>query len=251
MQTAENRSLDSSSKDPRSREQLIMEYLPFVKRILGRIAVHLPPSVDTEDLLNVGVIGLIQAIDRYDPTRDNKFTTYAAFRIRGAMLSELRSRDYLSRTHRKRIRDLEKVYLRLEQQLGREAEDWEVAREMKVELEELHEIRRLSSISFISFDEMGNTSGYDKEKLMNSFLRDGEGALNETGMKELKIGLAEAIEELPEKERLVLSLYYTDELTMKETGEVLGVTESRVSQLHSQAILRLRSKLRRKQLFDG
>ena len=242
MGYAEMRLPVSSEEQLPSREQLIIKYLPYVKRIVNRIAIHLPPNVDTEDLLNVGVIGLIQAIDRFDPTRDNKFTTYAAFRIRGAVLSELRSRDFLSRSNRRKIRELEKVYLALEQKSGREVDD--------AELEELYLIKQLSSISFISYEELGYSSARDKNKLANCLVREDEDVFSQAGLKELQAALAEAIEELPEKEKMVLSLYYTDELTMKETGDVIGVTESRVSQLHSQAIIRLRSKLRKRQLLQ-
>lgn len=250
MKLAEMRTPVSNDRQVPSREKLILKYLPYVKRIVNRIAIHLPPNVDTEDLMNVGVIGLIQAIDRYDETRDNKFTTYAAFRIRGAVLSELRSRDYLSRSSRKKIRELENMVLKLEQKFDREVEDEEVADAMNIELDELYQIKQMSSISFISFEELGYSSARDKQKLARGLMENDEDILARAGLKELQSALAEAIGELPEKEKLVLSLYYTDELTMKETGEVIGVTESRVSQLHSQAILRLRSKLRKKKLID-
>ncbi len=251
MKLAEMRTPVSNEHQLPSREQLILKYLPYVKRIVNRIAIHLPPNVDTEDLMNVGVIGLIQAIDRYDDSRDNKFTTYAAFRIRGAVLSELRSRDYLSRSNRRKIRDLDRTVLALEQKFDREVEDEEVAAAMDIDLEELYQIKQMSSISFISFEELGYSSARDKQKLARGLLENDGDILAQAGVKELQTALAEAIDELPEKEKLVLSLYYTDELTMKETGEVIGVTESRVSQLHSQAIIRLRSKLRKKKLIDN
>ena len=250
MELAETRAYLTQKTKNTKRDHLVLEYLPYVKRIVNRIAIHLPPNIDTEDLINVGVIGLMQAIDRYDPSRENKFTTYAAYRIRGAILSELRSRDYLSRSNRRRIRELEKTHLQLEQKLGRDVEDTEVAAEMKIDLDELYLIKQMSSISFISFEELGYTFGHDKDKLVNSLVKNDEDVLSMTGMKELKAALASAIEELPQKEKLVLSLYYTDELTMKETGNVLGVTESRVSQLHSQAIIRLRAKLRKQHLLE-
>ena len=251
MKLAEMRTPVSNEHQLPSREQLILKYLPYVKRIVNRIAIHLPPNVDTEDLMNVGVIGLIQAIDRYDDSRDNKFTTYAAFRIRGAVLSELRSRDYLSRSNRRKIRDLDRTVLALEQKFDREVDDEEVAAAMEIDLEELYQIKQMSSISFISFEELGYSSARDKQKLARGLLENDGDILAQAGVKELQTALAEAIDELPEKEKLVLSLYYTDELTMKETGEVIGVTESRVSQLHSQAIIRLRSKLRKKKLIDN
>jgi RNA polymerase sigma factor for flagellar operon FliA len=200
--------------------------------------------------MNVGVIGLIQAVDRFDPKRDNKFMTYAIFRIKGAVLSELRSRDYLSRSGRRKLRELENASLKLEQRLGRTADDQELADELDVELEELYRIKQMSAISFVSFEELGVSSKDEKEKLMAYLLNHEEDALNHTRVKELKNALARAIEQLPEKERLVISLYYLDELTMKETGEVLDITESRVSQIHSQAILRLRNKMRRERLLD-
>ena len=236
-------------KDPSYREQLITEYLPYVKRIVHRIAVHLPSTIDIDDLMNVGVIGLIQAVDRYDPARDNKFMTYAVFRIRGAVLSELRSRDFLSRANRRKIRDLENVHVKLEQKLGREVDDFEIAQEMGVDIEQVHRTKQMSGISFISFEELGFSSRDEKEKLISYLVDNDDDALSMTRMKELKAAVARAIEMLPEKERLVISLYYLDELTMKETGKVLNVTESRVSQIHSQAIMRLRSKLKKEKLI--
>lgn len=228
------------------RNEIIAEYLPYVNRIVNRIATHLPPTVDVDDLVNVGIIGLIQAIERYDPARDNKFMTYAVFRIKGAVLSELRSRDFLGRTTRKKIRNLEKAYLKLEQQLGREVKDEEVAREMEMDLDQLYQVKRMSSISFISFEEIGVTSQEEKETLLDFLSSEsGDDALSLTAIKEIKATLAKHIEKLPEKERLVVSMYYSDEMTMKEIGLALDITESRVSQIHSQAVLRLRNKLRK------
>lgn len=235
------------------RNQLISEYLPYVKRIVNRIAVHLPSSIEVDDLVNVGVIGLIQAIERYDPSRDNKFITYAVFRIKGAVLSELRSRDYLGRTTRRKIRDLEKTYLALEQRLGREVTDEEVAEEMKISLDEFYKVKRMSSISFVSFEKIVDysSSGDGSDPLGATLTSDeSSDALSMTTMKELKAVIARNIDILPEKEKLVISLYYSDELTMKEIGQVLGITESRVSQIHGQAIIRLRNKLRREGLLE-
>jgi len=250
MQLAAARPRPAAKKRPASSEKLIHEYLPYVKRIVQRIANHLPASVDVEDLMNVGVMGLIQAVDRFDPKRDNKFMTYAIFRIKGAVLSELRSRDFLSRSSRRKLRELEQACQRMEQRLGRDVEDVEVAEELGIDLEELHRTRQMSSISFISFEELGLSSRDEKEKMMNFLIQNEEDALSQTRLHELKLALARAIEQLPEKERLVMSLYYFDELNMKEAGEVLHITESRVSQIHSQAITRLRKKLRKEQLLD-
>jgi RNA polymerase sigma factor for flagellar operon FliA len=239
-------------KNDRSyRDRLITEYLPYVKRIVHRIAVHLPSTIDIDDLMNVGVIGLIQAVDRYDPNRDNKFMTYAVFRIKGAVLSELRSRDFLSRSNRRKIRDLENAHLKLEQKLGREVDDFEVAQELGVDVEQVYRTKQISSISFISFEELGFSSREEKEKLINYLIDNDDDALTLTRLKEVKQAVAKAIDQLPEKERQVISLYYLDELTMKETGKVLNITESRVSQIHSQAILRLRAKLKKEKLIGG
>ena len=251
MALAQTRTKKLVPKDPAYRDQLITEYLPYVKRIVQRLAVHLPSTVDIDDLMNVGVIGLIQAVDRYDPRRDNKFMTYAIFRIKGAVLSELRARDFLSRSNRRKIRELESAYLRLEQKLGREADDTEVAQELGVDLEQVYRTKQMSSISFISLEELGVSSRDEKEKLLSYLVNNDDDALSMTKLKELKEAMAQAIKQLPEKERLVVSLYYLDELTMKETGKVLGITESRVSQIHSQAILHLRAKLRKQKLLES
>ena len=250
MAQAQTRTKKVVPKDPVYRDQLITEYLPYVKRIVQRLAVHLPSTVDIDDLMNVGVIGLIQAVDRYDPRRDNKFMTYAIFLIKGAVLSELRARYCLSRSNRRKIREMESAYLRLEQKLGREADDQEVARELGLDLEQVYRTKQMSSISFISLEELGISSRDEKEKLLSYLINNEDDALSMTKLKELKEAMAQAIKQLPEKERLVISLYYLDELTMKETGKVLGITESRVSQIHSQAILHLRTKLRKQKLLE-
>ncbi len=240
-----------SKNDISYRDQLITEYLPYVKRIVHRIAGHLPSTIDIDDLMNVGVIGLIQAVDRYDPKRDNKFITYAVFRIKGAVLSELRSRDFLSRSNRRKIRDLENAYLKMEQKLGREVDDIEIAQELGVDVEQIYRTKQMSSISFISFEELGVSSRNEKEKLLSYLVDNDDDAMTLTGLKEIKEAVVRAIEQLPEKERLVISLYYLEELTMKETGKVLSITESRVSQIHSQAIRRLRAKLKKEKLIGN
>ena len=249
MATAQTTAKNIVKNDTAYRDQLITEYLPYVKRIVHRIAVHLPSTIDIDDLMNVGVIGLIQAVDRYDPSRDNKFMTYAVFRIKGAVLSELRSRDFLSRSNRRKIRDLENACLKLEQKLGREVDDEEVAEELGIAVEQVYRTKQMSSISFISFEELGFSSRDEKEKLLSYLIDNDDNALTLTRLKELKEAVARAIEQLPEKEKLVISLYYLEELTMKETGKVLNITESRVSQIHSQAILRLRAKLKKEKLI--
>jgi len=234
------------------RKQLINKYLPYVKRIVYRIAIHLPSNiVEIDDLVNAGVIGLIQAVDRYDPERKNKFITYAVYRIKGAVLGELRSRDFLSRANRKKIRELEMTYLKLEQKFGREAEDIEVAADMGLSIERFYQIKKNAGISFISFEELGISSKKEKEKLVNSFTQEsGADAFSVIRLKEIRAAIAHILAVLPEKEKLVISLYYQDELTMKEIGKVLGITESRVSQIHSKAIIHLKERLRDSGILD-
>lgn len=235
-----------------TREEIIESYLPYVKRVVHRIAVHLPQHVEVDDLIHVGVIGLIQALDRYDPARENSFLTYAIFRIKGAVLSELRSRDFLSRSNRKKVREMDQAFTALENSLGRPPTTEELAVEMGLDLEDVHDIRRMSSITFVSFEEMGAHSEDEKTSIFNALMSGGASdALTMARLKELQSGIADAIENLPDREKLVISLYYMDELTMKEAGRVLDITESRVSQIHSQAIIRIRSFLRRQGLIDG
>lgn len=250
METAQEQTMVPEKQDYPSRDQLITEYLPYVKRIVHRIAVHLPPNVDTEDLINSGIIGLIEAVERFDPARDNKFMTYASFRIRGAVLSELRSRDFHSRSTRKKLREYEKVYSRLEQQTGGSVTDEEVAEELGLSLDDFYQVKRMSSMSFLSFEEIGYCSKEERADVLG-YLVGGEinDALSLTRLKEIGKAIATAIEQLSEKERMVVSLYYWDELTMKEIGKVLEITESRVSQIHSQAIIHLRGKLRKEKLI--
>ena len=245
MGLAEKRIREIDREDQASRDWLISEYLPYVKKIVYRFSRHLPPSIDVDDLINVGAIGLMQALESFDPEMDNKFITYAVFRIKGAILSELRSRDFLSRKNRKKIRELDSAHLYLERKLGREADDIELADEIGVDLEQLYEIKNLSNIAFVSFDELGYPSTKIRED-NDEYLTNGNSkdAFNLVQLKELKSALADAIEKLPEKETLVISLYYMDELTMKEIGEVLDISESRVSQIHSRAIERLRRRLK-------
>jgi len=208
MDLAQSREENFGKDSHLLRNQIINEYLPYVKRIVNRIAVHLPATIEVDDLINVGIIGLIQAIERYDPSRDNKFITFAVFRIKGAVLSELRSRDFLGRTTRKKIRDLEKAYLKLEQKLGREVADQEVAEEMNMDLEQFYKVKRMSSISFVSFEEVGQGSRNDAATLSSSLAYgDADDALSMTTMKEIKSTIAKNIDLLPEKEKLVVSLY--------------------------------------------
>ena len=235
-----------------SKNALINENLSYVKSIVCRMAGHLPSCVEIDDLINSGIIGLIEAAEHYNPDKNIKFRTYAAFRIRGAILTELRSRDFLSRSTRQKRRELEAAYLKLEQELCREANDEEVAEELGIDLDEFYKIKKMTSVSFISFDEIGLYSNEQKKDMM-SFLTDGRNVYNASSVariKETEEAVAREIEHLPEKEQIVISLYYWDELTMKEIGNVLSLTESRVSQIHSNAIFHLRVRLRKNNIIE-
>lgn len=248
MDVAEDRQLYCELDKRPTREQILLEHIPHVKRIVERIVIHLPPSIDKEDLMQAGMIGLIEAVDRFDPERGNKFITYASYRIKGAILAELRNRDFLSRTTRKKVREMENAYMKLENLFGENVTDQDVADEMGVSLEEFYKVRAMANVSFIQFNHVEGGDGLDP--FNGQMIETDRMDISRTiGLKELFCGLAAAIEQLPENEKLVVSLYYQDELTMKEIGEVLEVTESRVSQIHSKAIVRLQKKLRMQNLI--
>lgn len=229
-----------------NREQIIREYAPLIKYIAQKIAARLPANIELDDLISSGVIGLMDAIEKYDPSRDNKFKTYAEFRIRGAILDELRAQDWVPRSVREKAKMLERAYAKIEHEMGRPATDDEVCAELKISQEEYHDLlNQVRSVSLLSYDDLNNLSKGDRKAALGS----AEGGKSTTPFAEvnvahLKRSIAEAINDLPEKQRLVLSLYYYEDLNLKEIGKVLDVTESRVSQLHTQAILRLRAKLK-------
>ena len=225
------------------RDALIQETLPLIKHIAHRVAIRLPSNVEIRDLINAGVLGLMDAIEKFEPERNVKFKTYAEVRIRGAILDSLRDLDWAPRSLRKKSKDLERMYADLSQKLGRPATDEEVSEAMGENIEDFHAlVDQLHGLTIGSFENLSDSE--DSENYINYYPDDGS---NDPYVKfesnELTRLLADAIEELPEKERLVLSLYYFEEFTMKEIGALLGVNESRVSQLHTKATLRLRGKL--------
>jgi len=227
-------------------KRLIEQYAPLVKYIAQKISLRLPANIDIDDLLSAGVIGLMDAVKKYDPSRDNKFKTYAEFRIRGAILDELRAQDWIPRSMREKAKRVERAVQKLEQALGRAPKEQEVSRKLNMELDEFRTLlNQCKSISLISLDEVGSFANGDKKSLL-ALLDSGDGfnPLLRLSGQELKDRLSKYIQELPEKQRIVLSLYYFEELNLKEIGQILEVTESRVSQLHTQAVIRLRSKLR-------
>ena len=225
------------------RDALINETLPLIKHIAHRVAIRLPNNVEIRDLINAGVLGLMDAIDKFEPERNVKFKTYAEVRIRGAILDSLRDLDWAPRSLRKKSKDLERMYTDLSQKLGRPATDEEVSEAMGGNIEDFHAlVDQLHGLTIGSFENLSDSE--DSENYINYYPDDGSNdPYTKFESNELTRLLADAIEELPEKERLVLSLYYYEEFTMKEIGALLGVNESRVSQLHTKATLRLRGKL--------
>lgn len=230
------------------RDELILEHLPQIKYIAQRISTKLPSHVELNDLVSAGVLGLLDAIDKFDESRGVKFKTYAELRIKGAILDSLRNLDWAPRSLRKKSKDLEKVYRELEQRMGRPATDKEVCDEMDITLEEFYElVDQIKGLNLGSFQELTNQDDDNNGEPLMKYVPDAPHmdpffVFHKTEIKGI---LATAIDTLPKKERLVVSLYYFDELTMKEIGKVLGVNESRVSQLHTKAMLRLRTKLKK------
>jgi RNA polymerase sigma factor FliA len=235
------------SGDTHARERLVLAYSPLVKYVAGRMASGLPAHVEESDLISYGLLGLISAIERFDPSREIKFETFAVTRIKGSIIDELRSLDWVPRSVRAKAREIEKANAKLEHQLHRAPTDAEVAAELEMSVEDFQDaLTRISNSSVIALDELwtlSDASG-DQVSLLDTIQDpdavDPAAALDVT---ETKDRLAEAIARLPEREKLVVALYYYENLTLREIGEVLGVTESRVSQLHTKAVLRLKSAL--------
>lgn len=237
---------DTKGVDGKLRDQLIMDYAPLIRFVAQRIAARLPSNIDIDDLMSAGVIGLMDAIEKYDPSRDNKFKTYAEFRIRGAILDELRSQDWVPRSVRDKAKKIEKTYAELEQKFGRAVSDQEISKALGVNLEEYYDmVSKVKAVTLLSIDELSGPNQQDRKSLLecleNVSSKNPFTQLKSKGVREL---LIKNIEELPEKQKLVLSLYYYEDLNLKEIGKILEVTESRVSQLHTQAVDKLRSRLK-------
>jgi RNA polymerase sigma factor for flagellar operon FliA len=234
------------SGDRQMRDQLIVLYSPLVKYVAARVAIGLPQHVDGADLVSYGIIGLIDAIDRFDPVRNVKFETYAIPRIRGAIIDELRAIDWVPRSVRAKARALEQAYATLEATLLRTPTDAEVAAELDISEKELHVIlRQLSFVGVAALDEVfpGRGARGQHTTLGDTVPDANPGPAAYFDEKESKEILAQAIMHLGDRERTVLSLYYYEGLTLAEIGDVLGVTESRVCQIHTKAVLQLRAKL--------
>ena len=225
------------------------DYLSLVKYIAGRLAIGLPRSVEMDDLINAGVVGLIEAYHNFDSAKNVKFETYASLRIRGSILDELRGMDWVPRSTRARSREIERTMARLENTLGRSPNETELAEGLGVELAEYYTmIDDVSSTALLSLDEMTHGDDDDKPVPLVDTLKsaDQASALAQLESDEMRNLLADSLGQLTEQERLVVALYYYEELTLKEIGQVLELSESRVSQLHTKAVLSLRVKLRKR-----
>lgn len=236
------------SGDTAARQALVEHYVRLVKYVAGRMAIGLPHYVEYNDLVSAGLLGLIQAIDNFDHLRGIKFETYAIPRIRGAILDELRSQDWFPRSLRRKAKQLEQAYASLEVRLGRPATDDEVARELKINVAEFDTlVGEVAVATILSLDADGTTDEGDQQSSLAEYLPDPRSDEVERTLaeQEMRALIGQRLEELPEKEQLVLVLYYYEELTLKEIGEILDVTESRVCQIHTKAILRLKGKIAR------
>ena len=226
------------TKDPKIREELIVHFLYLVKYVAGRLFASYGSHVEFDDLASYGVFGLIDAIDKYDVTRNVKFETYAQLRIRGAVIDHLREIDWLPRSVRQKAKELERAYSELENELGRSVTDQEISDKLGVSIEVFHKkISTVATYSLVSLDDLLE----QKREIADD---DGDlAAPEQIEGEELKESLTDSIKLLPDKEKRIVELYYYEELTYKEIGKILSISESRVSQLHTKAILKLRNKI--------
>ncbi|MGQ9920054.1 MAG: FliA/WhiG family RNA polymerase sigma factor [Desulfobacca sp.] len=232
--------------DAATQERLVLQYAPLIKYIAIRMALRLPPHISLDDLISSGMIGLLDAIKKFDPKKNISFKTYAEFRIKGAILDELRSLDWIPRSIRKKTNQLEKAYVSLQKELGRPAEAEEVAQSMGLTIEEYyHLLDETKGVSLLDLDSVRKNLPKLSEEELYEILQDDSARdpFITVHFAELREILMRALECLPDKCKLLISLYYYEELTMKEIGEIMGYTESRISQMHSQAILHLCAKL--------
>ncbi len=228
------------------RQQLIVEYTPLIRFIAKKISIRLPANIEAEDLISSGVIGLMDAINKYDSSRDNKFKTYAEFRIRGSILDELRAQDWVPRSVRDKAKMLDRATSALEVDLGRSPTDEEIAERMGLTLNEFYDLaNQARPVNVFSIDEVSTFSSMDRKSFLNLLQKENDPFFH-LSVKSIKKVIKKSIEELPERQRIVLSLYYYEGFNLKKIGAILGVTESRVSQLHAQAVNRLKVKLQQK-----
>jgi len=229
-----------------TRDEILRRHLPLVRRVVQRLAARKPPHIETDDLVSWGIVGLLDAIAKYDAKKEASFSTYAQFRIRGAILDHLRSLDWVPRSVRQKASLIEKVSHQLEGTLGRPPVEEEIAAELGVTLDAYQELlTKVGEMSLFSLEDLGFGAGEERFSFERAVEEGDADPLGTLLTRERVKIVAEAIRRLPDRERTVVTLYYHEELTMKEVGGVLGLTESRVSQLHSQAVLRMKSYLRK------
>lgn len=234
------------TKSSAIRDKLIRQYMPLVKYVAGKVSVGLPASMEFDDLVGFGQFGLLDAITKYDLDKGVKFKTYAVTRIRGAIFDEMRQLDWVPRSVRQKSKEIEDTISDLESKLGRPASDAEIAKEMNISEEEFQQtVMKVSGTSILSLNDVWY-SGDDNDHMSIGDSIEAPSSLNpdvQVEREEIRKVIIQAINELPEKEKMVIVLYYHEDLTFKEIGQVLDVSESRISQLHTKANLRLRSKL--------
>jgi len=230
---------NTDKKIDKEKSEMVEKYAGLVKRIAYHIMSRLPPSVQVDDLIQSGMIGLLEASKNYDANQGASFETYAGIRIRGAMLDEIRKGDWAPRSVHRKARQVAEAVRNIENASGRDARDHEVARELDMSIEEYHKtLQDSSGCRLLSFEEMGTSDDHMPLKSMEQL-----GPFEGVQKQDFKKSLAEEISGLPERERMVLTLYYEEDLNLREIGAVIGVSESRVSQIHSQALIRLQARL--------
>lgn len=229
----------------KQREQTVKQLLPKVKYYASRYAFGLPPELEIKDLVSAGIIGLIEAMKKYDPSKNTTLSTFADFRIRGAILDEIRSMQWAPKNSRKKLGEVRNTYAELEKGLNRPATDEEVAEKLNITLDELYKTLSIANtMNMINLDDIDLTKEGNPIDILGCISRGNEKEmLDELNLKELRAIIGSAIDELPEKERIVVTLYYFEELTMKEIGKVLDISESRVCQLHGKVLIKLRNKM--------
>jgi RNA polymerase sigma factor for flagellar operon FliA len=228
------------TKDIEVRNNILLNYIHLVKYIVHRMAPSYQNYIDYDDLMSYGILGLMDAIDKYDMRKGVKFETYASLRIRGAIIDQIRKQDWVPRSVRKKVKDIEECYRQLEMELSRQPTDEEVADRLQISVEELRKVLDESyTYNFLSFEEVARNVSR-RDSLLPKDFHSPEDRMAERELREV---LIDTLESLSEKERLVITLYYFEELTLKEIGKVLEVSESRVSQIHSKALIKLKGKL--------
>jgi len=233
---------DTVGVSARTQDELVEVHASLVKRIAYHLISRLPSCVQVDDLIQAGMIGLLEAGRNYDATQGASFETYAGIRIRGSMLDEIRKGDWTPRSLHRKVREISQAMRQIETEMGRDARDDEVAKRLDMSLEEYHRVLQdASSHQIVSFEDIPSKDA----KIIDGLSAKITGPLESLQEENLKATLAKVISALPERERLVMSLYYDEELNLRETGEVLGVSESRVCQIHSQALIRLKAKIQR------